>query len=98
MALSLIAALGLFALGVFEFTTTLIRSSDAYKIAVQKAEQSPLVWSKIGHPFQIGMLIEGNISLNNDSGEAELSIPISGDLGSGHILSERDEKARKVDV
>jgi hypothetical protein len=72
--------------GVLELVTTIMRSSDVYKTAVQRAENSPLVAEKIGRPFKIGWFTSGNINVSGDSGNADLSIPISGQRGSGRIL------------
>jgi Cytochrome oxidase complex assembly protein 1 len=91
----LVAIAGLFVLAILSFVNGLMRSSDAYKTAIQRAEQSPMVAVKIGHPFRVGRLIAGSINLNNDSGEAELSIPISGDRGTGHILVGAKKSAGK---
>jgi hypothetical protein len=85
MLLGAVLLFGLFAAGIFELVTSLMRSSDAYKTAIQRAEDSPQVAQKIGYPLKVGWFTSGNINLVNDNGEANLSIPISGPRGKGHI-------------
>jgi hypothetical protein len=77
--------IGLFVLGVLELVTSIMQSSDAYKTALQRAEDSPQVAEKIGHPIKVGWFTSGNINVSGDSGDADLSIPISGPRGKAHI-------------
>jgi hypothetical protein len=56
----------------------IMKSSDAYKIAVARARADPRVLTAIGSPLKEGWLITGNINVNNTSGRAEIAIPISG--------------------
>jgi hypothetical protein len=86
MLLGAALVFGLFLGGVFELATSLIKSSDAYKTAVQRAEDSPEVREKIGYPLKVGWFTSGRINVAGDSGNADLSIPISGPRGKGHIL------------
>jgi hypothetical protein len=88
-----VAMLGLFLLGLFVTATGMIRSSGAYKTAIQKAEQNPVVETKIGRPFRVGKFVQGNVNFSGDSGDAELSIPITGERGSGHIIARAKKRA-----
>jgi len=93
LAFTALGTLCLFVVGVYEIAANMVRSSDVYSIAIQKAQQSPAVWSNIGRPFQVGKFVQGNIGLSNDNGEAELSIPISGAQGAGHIVVSAKKRA-----
>lgn len=75
----------LFIAGVFELVTSFTTSSDPYKMAVQRAEDSQQVAQEFGHPLKVGAFTSGNIDVSGDSGEAEFSIPISGPRETGHI-------------
>jgi hypothetical protein len=55
-----------------------IKSSDAYKVAVERAKASPAVVEKLGTPITEGFFVTGNINVSGPSGRAELAIPISG--------------------
>lgn len=86
MVVSAVLLLGLFIGGLFELVTSITTSSDAYKMAVQRAKDSPQVAEELGRPLKVGWFTSGNISVSGDSGEADLSIPISGPRGTGHIV------------
>jgi hypothetical protein len=64
-----------------------IRSSDAYKQAMAKANANPEVVLRIGQPMQPGWLVSGNISVSGPSGDADLAIPVSGPKGKGTIYA-----------
>ena len=64
-----------------------IRASDVYKEAVTRAKSDPAVVAALGNPVDTGLLVSGNINLNNSSGDADLSIPIYGQKGKGTIYA-----------
>jgi hypothetical protein len=70
---------------VFTFVTGTMKSSGAYKQAVTTAHADTRVVDALGSPLKQGVFISGNINLNNSSGRANLSIPISGPKGKGTI-------------
>ena len=63
----------------------MMKSSDVYKAAVAKAKAHPSVQKTIGTPIEEGMFITGNIDVSGSTGQANLSIPISGPNGKGTI-------------
>jgi Cytochrome oxidase complex assembly protein 1 len=85
MVATAVLLFGLLFAGVFELVTSLTTSSDPYKMAVQRAEDSPQVAQEFGRPLKVGGFASGNIDVSGDSGEAEFSIPISGPRETGHI-------------
>ncbi|HUK87202.1 MAG TPA: cytochrome c oxidase assembly factor Coa1 family protein, partial [Terriglobales bacterium] len=62
-----------------------IRSSDAYQQALAKAKANPEVALRLGQPIQPGWFISGSINVSGPSGDADLSIPISGPKGKGTV-------------
>lgn len=62
-----------------------MKSSDAYKAALAKAKADPRVIEALGSPIEAGFLVSGNASVNGSSGNADLTIPISGPDGKGTI-------------
>jgi hypothetical protein len=62
-----------------------IKSTDAYKDAFAKAKMRPAVIEALGSPIKEGFFVSGNANVNGASGEANLSIPISGPKGKGTI-------------
>lgn len=87
-ALVLVIALGLGLLlfGLLSMAFSMLRNSYPYKTAVQSANQSAQVAAEIGTPLHVGWLISGNLNYTNADADANLSIPISGAKGRGHIL------------
>src|SRR5687768_1702369 len=55
-----------------------LKSSDAYQIAVAKAKAEPRVMAALGTPIKEGMFMSGSTKVSGGSGEADLSIPLSG--------------------
>jgi hypothetical protein len=60
--------------------------SEAYKMALDKAGKHAVVIEKIGTDLELNSLIpKGNVSMQNDSGSANLQIPVKGSKGTGVI-------------
>jgi hypothetical protein len=62
-----------------------MKSTDVYKDALARAKSHPSVIEALGSPITDGFLVSGNTNVNGASGEANLSIPISGPKGKGTI-------------
>ena len=62
-----------------------MKSTDVYKDALAQAKANPAVIKGLGSPITEGFLVSGNTHVNGASGEANLSIPISGSKGKGTI-------------
>jgi hypothetical protein len=62
-----------------------VKSTDVYKDALVRAKVHPSVIEILGSPIKEGFLVSGNTNVNGASGEANLSIPISGPKGKGTI-------------
>jgi len=82
---TLILLFGLFIALIFGVVLGSMKSSDAYKQAVARARANPTVVEKLGTPIAEGYFVSGNINVQNDSGNAELQIPISGPKGKAVI-------------
>ena len=84
-----VGSLVLFAGGIVLFAYAVLgmmKSSDAYKEAVAKARAHQSVQKSIGTPIEEGTFVSGNINISGSSGQANLSIPISGPNGNGTIF------------
>jgi hypothetical protein len=62
-----------------------MESTDVYKEALARARVNSGVIEALGSPITEGFLVSGNTNVNGASGEANLSIPISGPKGKGTI-------------
>jgi hypothetical protein len=77
----LVAFVGSIALIVF----SAMKSTDVYKEALARTKANPAVIEALGSPITEGFLVSGNTNVNGASGEANLSIPISGPNGKGTV-------------
>src|SRR5262249_36859671 len=64
-----------------------IRSSDVYQQALAKTRSNPAVVRELGEPIETGWSLSGSINVSNDSGNADLRIPVSGPKKSGAIYA-----------
>lgn len=80
--LFLIAVFGLLTMAII---TTSFRSSDVYKQVLAKAVENQQVRDLVGEPIRAAWLISGELHVNGSTGNANLSIPISGPRGKGVI-------------
>jgi hypothetical protein len=71
--------------GVLFFFVGTVRSTDAYRVSFDEARAHPEVRAALGQPIERGWWMTGQVSINNDDGEADLSYPISGPSGSGKV-------------
>jgi hypothetical protein len=83
--LTLLFLVGMFVALVMTVITTSFRNSDVYKQAIAQATANPQVRAQIGEPIKADWLISGELKVSNDTGSANLSIPISGSRGRGTI-------------
>jgi len=101
--LTLIAMTVLFVACIVFFVFSVMKSSDAYKIAVARAKSDQRVVAALGTPISEGMFASGKTNLNGPSGEADIGIPISGPKGKATIYavatkSEGEWSFSKLDV
>jgi hypothetical protein len=64
-----------------------LKQSDAYKMAVARAKADSRVITALGTPITEGWWLSGNTKVDGASGEADLSIPISGPKGKGTVYA-----------
>ncbi len=62
-----------------------MKSTEVYKDALARVQAHSSVIEALGSPIKEGFLVSGNTNVNGASGEANLSIPISGPNGKGTI-------------
>jgi hypothetical protein len=85
--LGMLLLAGLFVTAVAAIAMGLVRSSDAYREAVETARDSGAVRSALGVPIETGWLIGGSVSVSGPSGSADISIPLSGPRASGKLYA-----------
>jgi Cytochrome oxidase complex assembly protein 1 len=62
-----------------------IKSSYVYKQAIDKTRSNADVVRELGEPIEAGWLISGRVEINDSSGSADMSIPVSGPKKSGRV-------------
>lgn len=85
--LTLIVLFGLFITLIITVAMGSMKSSDAYKQAVARARANPTVVESLGTPIAEGYFVSGNVNVQNDRGNADLQIPISGPKGKAVIYA-----------
>lgn len=74
-----------FVAGIFLLVETAFQHSGCYTEALARARTNPDVIEKIGEPLKAGWLASGSVNQSGSSGDAKLSIPISGPKGKGTL-------------
>jgi len=67
------------------FIISMVKSSDAYGLAMQTARANATLVAAFGSPIEEGFFATGNISVSGTSGKADISVPISGPKASGTL-------------
>jgi len=62
-----------------------LKSSDVYTDALARAKASREVQAQLGEPVKEGWWVGGNIKIENDTGDADLTIPLSGPKGTANL-------------
>ena len=74
-----------------------IKSSYVYQEAIARTRSNAAVVRELGEPIEPGFLISGNISITDSSGNADISIPVSGPKKSGKVYVSAVKKLGKWD-
>ncbi len=91
----LILVLILLSASLFFVTMNGIKNSTPYRETVSKVKQNAQVIEALGEPVKEGMIINGSISLENNDGTANLTIPLSGPRAGGTLYVKATKKAGK---
>lgn len=83
-----IIALGVvFVVCIVFFVFGVLKSSDVYQTALTRAKNDPRVAAALGSPIKEGLVPSGKTNVNGSSGDADISIPISGPKGKATIYA-----------
>ena len=74
---------GGFMLLIFSFVMGMMTSSGAYKMTMDALRTNEECVSFLGDSIEVGYFIRGSISTTNNSGNANLYIPLKGNLNEG---------------
>ena len=62
-----------------------IRSSEPFEQAVAEVQSNPQAIRALGEPIKVGWFVGGSISVTGASGDADLTIPVSGSTDKGTL-------------
>lgn len=83
----------IFGLGTIIFgVSKALKSSTPYEYAVERAISNTTVLEAIGENIETDGILQGNIALKNNTGSANLKIPIKGDKDKGTIIVEAEKQ------
>jgi hypothetical protein len=85
-----VAGCGLLA---FLFATDIMKQSDAYKIALARAQANAAVIEAIGSPISQTGIVSGKSKVSGPTGQANLAIPLSGPKGKATLYVEAKKSA-----
>ena len=71
--------------GVFMLIFSFVKSSWAYTEGVNLARHNATVVAELGEPIEPGWAATGSVNVNGSSGDADLTIPLSGPKNSGTL-------------
>ena len=84
---SVIVFFALFILAIMVFVFSVIRSTDVFRDAVERAKANPEVRAELGEPVKEGWWVSGNVNTSGPSGTADISIPLQGSIKDGKVYA-----------
>ena len=88
-----LAGLAFFVGALVYFVLAVLKSSDAYAGALERARLSPAVVSALGEPVEPGWWVSGSLHVTGPSGTAEFMTPLRGPAGRGTLFVEAEKRA-----
>ena len=85
--LAMLVLFAVFIGGIVMVVFGAMKSSDAYKTAVARARANPEVVAALGTPIEEGLFVSGKTNVEGSSGEADLTISISGPKGKAKLYA-----------
>src|SRR4051812_428590 len=71
--------------GILALAFGALRNAEVVRMAVTRASANPEVRAALGTPLKTGWMVSGSINVSGPSGNADMSVPVSGPKGSGTI-------------
>ena len=69
----------------------IFKNATPYEYAIEQASSNLRVIELLGEPVETAGIMQGNISIKNDSGEADFKIPLKGHEGRGSVIIKADK-------
>jgi len=81
----MLVLIGAFVFCIITIVFGAMKSSDAYKSALARTKADPRVVNALGSPITDVFFVSGKTNVSGSSGDADMTIPISGPKGKGTI-------------
>ena len=65
---------------------TAMTSSDAYRLAVERAMSDAEVVEALGEPIEPGWFVSGSVQVTGPTGTADIAVPLRGSRASGTLF------------
>jgi len=91
--LGLIVLGAVFSIGIYFAAMQVIQKTDVYGDALKRVQNSDEVQAALGTPITTGWAFSGSVNYNNDSGNANFTVPVNGPKGGGSLNVKADKKA-----
>jgi hypothetical protein len=62
-----------------------LKTSEPYQTGLKRAQASAEVKEAIGEPVSPTMIVQGKVDLQNDTGSADISFPVTGPKGTAEV-------------
>jgi len=89
---SIILGFALFISGFVYFIGSIMKSSDAYQISLDQIQNHPQVIETLGKPIEAGFFVSGSVSIQNSTGNADISYNIEGPKATGKAYVEANKE------
>ncbi len=84
---AILALVAAFILAIVVFVFSVIRQTDVFKDALEKAKENPQVQAELGEPIHEGWWLSGRVNSTGSSGNADISIPLKGSRNNGTLYA-----------
>lgn len=84
--------IGSIILGVIGFTKVFTGNNNVTEKAIEIINHDATVTEKLGKNIETDGMFSGNISTTNDTGTANISVPIKGDKGTGRTIIKAEKQ------
>ena len=84
---SVIVLFAAFIFSIMVFVFSVIRSTDVFRDAIERAKANPEVRAELGEPVKEGWWVSGNVNTSGPSGDADISIPLKGSIKDGKVYA-----------
>jgi hypothetical protein len=84
---AILALCAAFVFSMVFFVFSILRHTDIFRDALDKAKANPQVRAELGDPVREGWWLSGTVNTSGPSGDADISIPLKGSRKDGTLYA-----------